>query len=177
MKCKKSAKATKNEDGTYLLYSWDGQHSSECRPNSALAAVKKVRDAIKAKVLEDPTIKPSVVYSSEVFRVRDNLSEADKIDFDCLMPTQSVLNASIFGWKRQVIPANPDTVEEIDITGPFFTLESGESMVKHDSFINEDRSRRLLILTSDKVMKAAVQMASKGVMDATFKVLNLSLKA
>ena len=50
-------------------------------------------------------------------------------------------------------------------------------MVKHDSFINEDRSRRLLILTSDKVMKAAVQMASKGVMDATFKVLNLSLKA
>ena len=36
--------------------------------------------------------------------------------------------------------------------------------------INEDRSRRLLILTSDKVMKAAVEMASKGVMDATFKV-------
>ena len=61
MKCKKSAKATKNEDGSYLLYSWDGQHLSECRPNSALAAVKKVRDAIKAKVLEDPSLKPSVV--------------------------------------------------------------------------------------------------------------------
>ena len=47
LKCKKSAKATMKEDGSYLLYSWDGQHSSECRPNTAIGDVKDVKYAIQ----------------------------------------------------------------------------------------------------------------------------------
>ena len=61
-------------------------------------------------------------------------------------------------------------LRDIDTSGPFFTLEDGESMVKHDSMINEDRNRRLIFMTSDKITRAAAEMGHVGVMDATFKV-------
>ena len=68
------------------------------------------------------------------------------------------MNSSIFSWKRMVIPAAPECLGDIDTAGPFFTLEDGESMVKHDSMINEDRNRRLIFMTSDKIMRAAAEM-------------------
>ena len=169
-KCKKSAKASVNEDGSYLLYGYSGQHSECCRPSGAFIHVKRIRDAIKTKVLADPTIKPSAVYQREVFAVRDGLSDAEKIEFDLLMPTQHTMNSSIFAWKRMVISAAPECLGDIDTSGPFFTLEDGESMVKHDSMINEDRNRRLIFMSSDKIMRAAAEMGHAGVMDATFKV-------
>ena len=120
--------------------------------------------------MADPTLKPSVVYNEEVFRVRDTLSETERVEFDNLMPTRSVMNASIFKWKRLVIPSSPDSIGDIDVSGPFFSLESGENMVKFDTLVDGNRDRRLIVLSSDKVMKASIEMASKGVMDATFKV-------
>ena len=48
-KCKKSARATAGEDGSFTLYGYSGQHSDECRPSSVVAQVRKVRDAIKAR--------------------------------------------------------------------------------------------------------------------------------
>ena len=41
---------------------------------------KKISNAIKRKVLADPTIKPSAVYQREVFAVRDGLSDAEKVE-------------------------------------------------------------------------------------------------
>ena len=171
-KCKKSARATAGEDGSFTLYGYSDQHLDECRPSSVVAQVRKVSDAIKARVLADPTIKPSTVYQTEVFQVRDGLTPADQVEFDNLMPTRSTMNSSIFVWKRQVIPAAPDCVGDIDTMGPFFTLESGESMVKYDTLINDNRDRRLIFLSSEKILRAAVEMSSQGVMDATFKVAN-----
>ena len=171
LKCKKSAKALKTEDGSFVLYSYTGLHSEGCRPSSAIAAVKKVRDAIKERVLSDPTIKPLAVYNSEVFKVRDTLeTDTDKVEFDNMMPAKSAINSSIFKWKREVIPAAPDLIQDIETTGPFFTLESGESMVKFDGNVGGDPRRRILVLSSTKVMKAAAESSSQGVMDATFKV-------
>ena len=46
-------------------------------------------------MLADPTIKPSAVYQREVFAVRDGLSDAEKIEFDLLMPTQHTLTVLV----------------------------------------------------------------------------------
>ena len=73
--CRKSARAMQGEDGAYILVSYTGQHSTDCIPNSAYLAVRKVRTEIKRRVLEDPTLKPSTVYISEVNRVRDHLGK------------------------------------------------------------------------------------------------------
>ena len=171
LRCKKSASAMATDEGSYILYSYKGFHSEGCRPNSALACVKRVREAIKERVLADPTIKPSTVYNEEVHRVRDTIvEEADRVEFDESMTTRFSMNASIFKWKRQVIPAEPEFIEDLQTTGPFFTLESGESMVKFDGCVGGDPSRRVIILSSDKVIKAAAEMSNQGVMDATFKV-------
>ena len=74
--CKKSARALKGEDGTYSLIGYSGLHSNECIPNKAYLAVRKVKTAIKSRIMDDPTLKPSEVYNSEVNRVRDALGES-----------------------------------------------------------------------------------------------------
>ena len=39
----------------------------------------------------DPTVKPSIVYRQEVDRVRDELSDEQKIGFDLVMPVSEIL--------------------------------------------------------------------------------------
>ena len=63
-----------------------GLHSPECLPTPSFSQYRRVRDAIKARVLADPTIKPSVVYREEVDRVRDLLTGTDLVEFDHVMP-------------------------------------------------------------------------------------------
>ena len=58
-----------------MLVKYSGLHCPDCVPSSAYLAVRKVRAAIKARVLADPTEKASQAYTSEVNRVRDELSK------------------------------------------------------------------------------------------------------
>ena len=64
--CKKSVRAVKGDDDKFTLIGYSGQHHQDCIPNAAYLAVKKVRAAIMARVLADPTEKPTSVYVSEV---------------------------------------------------------------------------------------------------------------
>ena len=154
-----------------LANGYAGQHSEECRPSSAILHVKKIRDAIKQQVLADPTIKPIAIYLREVNAVRDNLSAAEKVEFDNIMPTQQTMNASILVWKRMMmIPAASEFVSQIDTTGPFFKLGSWENVLSPDGFFSYNHDRRIIMITSEKIMKAVTKMTTNSVMDATFKV-------
>ena len=75
LKCKKAAKAVKGDDGEYTLVGYSGLHSTLCVPNPACLAVKEVRDTIKARVLADPTLKPSKLYNEEVNKVQDPMGK------------------------------------------------------------------------------------------------------
>ena len=121
-------------------------------------------------VLKNPTQKSSHVYAKEVDRVRDTLGEGFREEFDQLMPTQTTLNPSIYAWKRSVIPPNPEEPVNIDTSCPFFLTSSGENICKASVDIGGDPRRRLLLLTTDKVMKKGLRFAKRGVMDATFDV-------
>ena len=59
-----------------------GLHSTECHPTPAFSQCPRVRDAIRARVLADPTVKPSVVYREELGRVRDLLTGTALVEFD-----------------------------------------------------------------------------------------------
>ena len=54
-----------------------------------------------------------------------------------------------------VIPAQPESVQDIDTMGPFFTLPTGENITKFDVAVQGDPDRRLLGFSSNKVMEAA----------------------
>ena len=132
-KCKSSAKAVVIDDdgeSRYVLSSYNGTHSEFCVPNSAHVQVKEIRSEIKSTILANPTMKPSSVYNAKVDQVRDTLAEGDKEEFDQLMPSRSALNPSIYAWKRQVIPPNPDLPGDIDTSCPFFLTQSGENICK-----------------------------------------------
>ena len=173
--CKSSAKAMvivdeESEEQKFLLSSYSSNHSESCIPNSTHLQVKAVRAAIKEKIIENPTMKPSHVYTAEVDRVRDTLGEGFKEDFDQLMPTKGALNPSIYAWKRTVVPVNPDTADEITTDCPFFLTPGGENICKASINVGGDPRRRILLLTTDKVMSAGVRFSERGVMDATFDV-------
>ena len=82
---------------------------------------------------------------------------------------------SIYGWKREVIPVQPEQIRDIDTTGPFFTLPNEENMTKIDVNVNGQENCRILGFSSDKIMEAGTRMGVCGVMDATFKVLDIFL--
>ena len=44
------------------------------------------------------------------------------------IPTLATLNSPIFSWKRLVILPQPDCLQNIDTTGPFFLKENGENI-------------------------------------------------
>ena len=73
--CKKSARAIREDNGDFTLLGYNGRHATECIPNPAYLAVRKVRTAIKVKILADPTERPTLLYQTEVNRVRDELGE------------------------------------------------------------------------------------------------------
>ena len=173
--CPSSAKAMvvfdeELEENKYILAKYNGEHSDACVPNSAIAQVKAVRESIKKTVLKNPTQKPSHVYAKEVDRVRDTLGEGFREEFDQIMPNQSTHNPSIYAWKRSVIPANPEEPVNIDTSCPFFLTSSGENICKASVDIGGDPRRRLLLLTTDKVMEKGLRFSERGVMDATFDV-------
>ena len=118
--------------------------------------------------MSDPTLKPSVVYNREVDRVRDTLGEGFR---DQLIPTKTSINQSIYAWKRQVVPVNPEAAVDIDIDSPFFLTSSGENICKASFDVGGDPRRRVLLFTTDKVMSAGLRFAERGVMDATFDVI------
>ena len=173
--CSSSAKAMvvydeESEQNKYILSKYNDMHSDTCVPNSAIVQVKAVRERIKKTVLENPTQKPSHVYAKEVDRVRDTMGDGFREEFDQLMPTQTTINPSIYAWKRSVIPPNPEEAANIDTTCPFFLTSSGENICKASIEVGGDPRRRLLLLTTDKVMEKGVRLAQRGVMDATFDV-------
>ena len=169
--CKASAQAIIMNDDEhherFILSKINLNHSVNCLPNNVLLLVRKTKDAFKQRIQGSPSIKPSVVYIEEVNRIRDCLSEADKLEFDQMMPTQTTLNPSIFAWKRVLWPPNPDLVSKIDIECDIFQL-NGENICKFKEEVGRNPNRIVFGFTSNKVMEASLGMSKIGVMDATF---------
>ena len=172
--CKSSAKAmvlVDESDGErYVLSSYGELHSEFCVPNSALLQVKEIRSEIKSAILANPTLKPSALYAAKVGQVRETLGEGFREEFDQAMPSRVQINPSIYQWKRSVIPPNPELPADIDTNCPFFMTQSGENICKASINVAGNPRRRIILLTTDRVMQAGVQFAKRGVMDATFDV-------
>ena len=86
------------------------------------------------------------------------------------MPIQSQINPSIYAWKRLIIPPTPEEATSIDLSCPFFLTESGENICKASIDIAGDPTRRVMILTTKKVLELGLLSSPCGVMDATFDV-------
>ena len=175
--CKSSAKATVVEadpdgdgDERYILSSYNSAHSEYCVPNSALLKVKEIRTEIKTTILANPTLKPSAVYAAKVDQVRDTLGEGFREEFDQIMPSRVQINPSIYVWKRSVIPPNPDLPGEIDTQCPFFMTQTGENICKASIDVAGNPMRRVILLTTERVLESGIRFSQRGVMDATFDV-------
>ena len=80
------------------------------------------------------------------------------------------MRPTIYAWKRERIPVNPSSMQEIDTDNAFCKMDSGESIVKGDVNVNDDPNRRVLVMSTDKIIRELAAKARSGVMDGTFKV-------
>ena len=69
-----------------------------------------------------------------------------------------------------ILILNPDSVENITLDTPYSQMESGESIIKGDENVDDDPRRRVILMSTDKVLEAGLRKGRAGVMDATFKV-------
>ena len=76
--CRKSARDVKGDDGLFHLIGYSGLHCEDCVPSSSYFAVRKIRKAIRERILADPTEKASKLYLEEVSKVRDDLGNYKK---------------------------------------------------------------------------------------------------
>ena len=124
-----------------------------------------------SKVYENPTAKAKVVYNEASDRIRDQLDEASRQEWDMEFPTLQQMRPSIYKWRRDIIPANPHTRSEIVTNTSWSRMASGEGTIKGDRLVQpNDPNYRIILQSSNKVMKEALRLASTGVMDATFSV-------
>ena len=175
--CKASATAIKeidpenHETDGEIQYSYTfikaGNHTHP--PCVVLKQIIECKRAMQDRVHKRPTEKPSRIYREEVDKIRDNLDEASKREFDQEMPTLQQLRPSIQRWRRDVVPPNPTTCSEIETDGVWAKLPSGENTIKGDTCVNGNPDKRILLQTSVKVLGECLRMSIKVVMDATFK--------
>ena len=80
------------------------------------------------------------------------MDEASKIEFDQECPTIDQMRPSLYAFRRDIIPANPNTRMEIIITTTFVNLPSGESTVKGDRCVGGNPDKRVILQTSAKYL-------------------------
>ena len=81
--CKASAHAAiidedDSENERFILCKYMNQHVASCIPSNLVLQVKKIKDTIKKRIHESPSIKPSLVYNEEFNQIRDNLTQEQR---------------------------------------------------------------------------------------------------
>ena len=56
-----------------MLQKYSGVHSEGSSPNPHILNIRKIQNNIKGRILQNPTVKPIMVYNKEVTKLRDNL--------------------------------------------------------------------------------------------------------
>ena len=82
--------------------------------------------------------------------MRDQLGEAGKIEFDQEMPTLAQMRPSLYGYRRDIIPANPHSRMEISVTTTWVNMPDGECTVKGDRAVGGNPDKRVILQTSAK---------------------------
>ena len=81
-------------------------------------------------------------------RIRDTLDNATTTEFDQECPTLVQMRPSIYLWRRDIIPPNPTTRLEIDVTCDWVRLPSGESTIKGNRTFGNDPNNRVILQSS-----------------------------
>ena len=78
------------------------------------------------------------------------MDDLTKVEWDLKFPTLAKMRPSMYGWRRDVIPAQPRTRMDIDITNNLTKLPSGESTIKGDRNVHGNPEKRVILQTSAK---------------------------
>ena len=82
--------------------------------------------------------------------MRDTLDNVTKIEWDLQFPTLTQMRPSMYGWRRDVIPGQPRSRMEIDVTNNLTKLHTGESTIKGDRNVGGNPEKRVILQSSAK---------------------------
>ena len=126
--------------------------------------MKEVKHKIKARMKENPSVTPSVVYNKEVARKRGILTDVEIHEFDQTMSTMQ----SMYPY-REMYSQSPESISAIETDSPLFILQD-ENVCKFIESVTKNPNRKVFGFTSSKVLEKGLRLANIRVMDATFSV-------
>ena len=121
------------------------------------------------QVRDDPTKAIPSIYEEVRKKFSTDMTKDEKITFFQTLPTFRQIQANLYRTRRELIPANPHSQSDLNISSEWFLFDrkSGESFVKGDRQMSD--GRRILVFSSDESLKILAR-ARTILGDGTFRV-------
>ena len=101
-----------------------------------------------SKVLKEPTRSLQEIYEEVRSRCTEEMDSNNKLlflqDFPSFYDIKTVLGRK----RREVIPADPKVISDIDLNLPVFLYKDGESVVKGEQVLSDER--RIILFTTNE---------------------------
>lgn len=120
------------------------------------------------KVREEPTRSISKIYEEVRTQFAGGMDSSTKLSFLQEFPVQRSMSSNLYNTRREVIPADPKKVDELNVDLEWFLYsKDGESVVKGDQV--GENGKRVLLFSSDDHLELLAR-SPELLSDATFKI-------
>ena len=131
------------------------------------AIVAKAKSALRLKVLESPVNKRNKdIYFEFILKYANSLEDEENARFEDYFPTYKRIRATMWRWKKEIIPKAPIQQVDLDILTQFFYSEGGDSLVLGDN--TDEHGNRTLTLGDPSTLKSFSESDRLNI-DCTYK--------
>ena len=121
-------------------------------------------------VLKEPTRSLLEIYEEVRRDCTEDLDSVTKLIFLQDFPSYTEIKTILSRKRREVIPADPKSMTDIDLSLPVFLYKDGESVVKGEQVLSD--GRRIILFTTKEHLKILAR-ARQILGDGTFRITPL----
>ena len=155
------------ESGKYYVIRAPTNKDHLCWVSAFQQVIKRARDQMCEMVLKEPTRSLLEIYEEVRRDCTEDLDSVTKLIFLQDFPSYTEIKTILSRKRREVIPADPKSMTDIDLSLPVFLYKDGESVVKGEQVLSD--GRRIILFTTKEHLKILAR-ARQILGDGTFRI-------